>query len=306
MRPASSALQSYLAANDMFAVIDLYTFALTSGTVLYYSGWTTPLTIPGTAFAAGSLNYNATGCTNFALGPRFDRSMVSTKIGVEPTELDISILAGANDLVGGSSFADAVRVGQFDGATVELDRFFAPPQPDGSGGPATNLGAIVWFYGRVAETDVGRSKIEMKVKSLLNLLAQQQMPRRLYQAACTHVFGDAMCSFNRASLAATITAQTGSSQAAIVTTLSPSPSTLYDQGTIIATSGANIGQSRTITQLSGGTISLLKAWLEPVAVGDGFQLLPGCDHTLATCQNSFNNLSHFGGFPYIPPPELAV
>ena len=68
----------------------------------------------------------------------------------------------------------------------------------------------------------------------------------------------------------------------------------------------NFGQSRTITQLSGGTISLLKAWLEPVAVGDGFQLLPGCDHTLATCQNSFNNLSHFGGFPYIPPPELAV
>jgi hypothetical protein len=244
MRPASPALQSYLAANDTFVVIDLYTFALTSGTVLYYSGWTTPLTIPGTAFASGSLNYNATGYTSFALGPRFDRSMVSTKIGIEPTELDISILAGANDLVGGSSFADAVRVGQFDGATVELDRFFAPAQAAGSGAPATSLGAVVWFYGRVAETDVGRSKIEMKVKSLLNLLAQQQMPRRLYQAACTHVFGDAMCSFNRASLAATTTAQTGSTQAAIVTTLSPSPSTLYDQGTIIATSGANAGQSR--------------------------------------------------------------
>ena len=306
MRPASSALQSYLAANDTFVVIDLYTFALTSGTVLYYSGWTTPLTIPGTAFATGSLNYNATGYTNFALGPRFDRSMVSTKIGIEPTELDISILAGANDLVGGSSFADAVRVGQFDGATVELDRFFAPSQPDGSGTPATSLGAIVWFYGRVAETDVGRSKIEMKVKSLLNLLAQQQMPRRLYQAACTHVFGDAMCGFNRASLAADIAAQTGSSQGAIVTTLSPSPSTLFNQGTIIATSGANAGQSRTIVQISGGTISLLKAWLQPVAVGDGFQLLPGCDHTLATCQNTFNNLSRVGGFPYIPPPELAV
>jgi Uncharacterized conserved protein (DUF2163) len=200
------------------------------------------LTIPGTTFAAGSLNYNVAGYTSFALGPRFDRSMVSTKIGIEPTELDISILAGANDLVGGSSFADAVRVGQFDGATVELDRFFAPPQPDGSGAPATSLGAIVWFYGRVAETDVGRSKIEMKVKSLLNLLAQQQMPRRLYQAACTHIFGDAMCTFSRASMATTITAETGSSQAAIVTTLSPSPSTLFDQGTIIASSGANAEQ----------------------------------------------------------------
>jgi uncharacterized phage protein (TIGR02218 family) len=306
MRPASAALQSYLAANDSFVVIDLYTFALPSGEVLRYSGWTTPLTIPGTAFAAGSLNYNASGYTGFALGPRFDRSMVTTKIGVEPTELDISILAGANDLIGGTSFADAVRVGQFDGATVELDRLFAPPQPDGSGAPVTSLGAIVWFYGRVAETDVGRSKIDMKVKSLLNLLAQQQMPRRLYQAACTHVFGDAMCTFNRASMAASVTAEAGSTQAAIVTSLSPSPATLYDQGTIIATSGANAGQSRTIAQLTGGTVQLLKAWLEPVTVGDAFELLPGCDHTLATCQNIFNNLIHFGGFPYIPPPELAV
>lgn len=306
MRPASAALQNYLAANDTFVVIDLYSFALPSGAVLRYSGWTTPLTIPGTAFPAGSLNYNASGYTDFALGPRFDRSMVSTKIGIEPTELDITILAGAADRVGNLSFADAVRVGQFDGATVELDRLFAPPQPDGSGVPATSLGAIVWFYGRVAETDAGRSKIDMKVKSLLNLLAQQQMPRRLYQAACTHVFGDAMCGFNRASLAAGITAQAGSSQAVIVTSLSPSPATLFDQGTIAATSGANAGQSRTITRLAGGQVSLLKAWLEPVAVGDAFQLLPGCDHTLATCQNTFNNLDHFGGFPYIPPPELAV
>jgi uncharacterized phage protein (TIGR02218 family) len=274
--------------------------------VLRYSGWTTPLAIPGTAFAAGSLNYDAAGYTSFALGPRFDRSMVTTKIGIEPTELDISILAGADDLVGGSSFADAVRVGQFDGATVELDRLFAPPQSDGSGAPATSLGAIVWFYGRVAETDVGRSRIEMKVKSLLNLLAQQQMPRRLYQAACTHVFGDAMCGFSRASLAASVTAQAGSNQAVVVTSLSPSPATLYDQGTIVATGGANAGQRRTIAQLSGGNVRLLKAWLQPVAVGDGFDLLPGCDHTVATCQNVFTNLSRFGGFPYIPPPELAV
>jgi uncharacterized phage protein (TIGR02218 family) len=306
MRPATAALRSYLAANDVCVAIDLHTFALPSGEVLRYSGWTTPLTIPGTAFPAGSLNYDAAGYTDFVLGPRFDRSTVTTKIGIEPTELDISILAGAGDLIGGANFADAVRGGQFDGATVELDRLFAPPLANGSAAPAANLGAIVWFYGRVAEAQVGRSRIEMKVKSLLDLLAQQQMPRRLYQAACTHVFGDAMCGFNRASLAASITAQAGSTQAIIVTTLSPSPATLYDQGTIVATSGANAGQSRTIAQLAGGNIVLLKAWLQPVTAGDGFQLLPGCDHTVATCQSVFNNLIHFGGFPYIPPPELAV
>ena len=69
------------------------------------------------------------------------------------------------------------------------------------------------YSGRVAETDVGRSSIDMKVKSLMDLLAVQQMPRRLYQSACTHVFGDAMCTFNRTSMAATIAALAGSTQA---------------------------------------------------------------------------------------------
>jgi uncharacterized phage protein (TIGR02218 family) len=132
------------------------------------------------------------------------------------------------------------------------------------------------------------------------------MPRRLYQAACTHVFGDAMCTFDRATLASTQAALAGSTQAQIVTALTPSPATLYDQGTIIGVTGLNAGQIRTIAQFAGSTASVLKAWLFPVSVGDNFRLLPGCDHTTATCQNTFNNLIRYGGFPYIPPPELAV
>jgi hypothetical protein len=48
------------------------------------------------------------------------------------------------------------------------------------------------------------------------------------------------------------------------------------------------------------------AFLAPVVAGDQFQLLPGCDRTLATCTSVFNNAVHFGGFPYIPTPETAV
>lgn len=305
MRPASAALINYLAQNDTVAIVDLYTFALPSGVTLCYSGWTTPLRIPGTAFPGGSLNYNPTGYTDFAIGPRFARSKVSTKIGIEPTELDISVLAGADDFVGTFTFADAVRIGEFDGAMVELDRLFCPPQTAG-GALDTSLGAIIWFTGRVADTDCGRSKIEIKVKSLMNLLAVQQMPRRLYQAACTHVFGDAMCSFDRASMASGSTALAGSTQAQLVTTLAPSPATLYDQGTVIGVTGANAGTTRTVKQLVAGIVYLLKPFLYPVAAGDNFQLLPGCDHTTATCRKTFNNLDRYGGFPYIPPPELAV
>jgi uncharacterized phage protein (TIGR02218 family) len=306
MRPCSAALADYLAAHDTFIVADLYTVALPTGEILRYSGWTTSLRIPGTLFPAGSLNYNALDYTDFTLGPRFGRSKVATKIGVQPTELDIEILAGAADRIGTVSFADAIRLGLFDGATVELDRLFAPPQPNDRGGLDTSLGAIIWFHGRVAETDVGRTKIQIKVKSLMNLLAIQQMPRRLYQAACTHAFGDAMCGFDRTTLAHTAAALSGSTQSEIHTSLAPSPATLFDQGTMVGLTGPNAGLTRTIRQMIAGIAYQHRAWLYPVATGDTFQFLPGCDHTTATCLDTFNNLPRYGGFPYIPPPETAV
>src|SRR5436305_5297089 len=295
MRPCSAALAAYLAASDTFIVTDLYTFALATGEVLRYSGWTTALQIPGSLFPAGSLNYNALDYTSFALGPRFGRSKVATRIGVAPAELDIDIFAETDDRVGSVSFADAIRLGLFDSATVELDRLFAPPEPTAEGGLDTALGALVWFTGRIAECDARSSSIRVKVKSLMNLLAMQQMPRRLYQAACTHVFGDAMCGFDRASLAVTATALAGSTQAQLVTALAPSPPTLYDQGTVIGVTGANAGATRTVKQLVGGTVYLLKPSLYPVATGDRFELLPGCDHTTATRQTGFDNPAHSGG-----------
>jgi uncharacterized phage protein (TIGR02218 family) len=132
------------------------------------------------------------------------------------------------------------------------------------------------------------------------------MPRRLWQSSCTHTFGDAMCQFNRSSLQATLPAEAGSTPAQIATSVSPTPANLYVQGTIIATTGANAGSSRTIANMDGGWIYLKLALSSPVAVGDQFQLLPGCDRTIGTCTNVFNNANHFGGFPYIPTPETAV
>ena len=213
--------------------------------------------------------------------------------------------------------AEAARVGLFDGATVELDRFFAPPQAAGSGPLDTSLGCLLWFYGRVAECEIGRSRITIQVKSLINLLAVQQMPRRLYQASCNHVFGDPMCGYDRVhgknSVGAltgigaiTVVALPGSTQAQIATSFAPSPATAYDEGTITALSGANSGATRTIAALTDGTIRLLKPWLSPVSVGDTFQLLPGCDHTTHTCQTVLQNIARYGGFPYVPPPESAA
>lgn len=317
MRPASTALTAYLnnAANLTVVQADLYTFALVSGEILRYSGWTGALTIPAAGFPSGSINAGAD--RTFALGPRFGRSRVGIKIGVEPAELDIEVLAGAGDLIGSFTFAAAVRLGLLDGATVELDRLFAPAGGGGAVGMLdTSLGTLLWFYGRVADCDIGRSKILVKVKSLMNLLAIQQMPRRLYGAACSHVFGDPMCGYNRTAGTnalgqatgigqVNVSAAAGTTQSEIHTGFVPADPSPYIEGTVTGLAGANAGVMRTVSDHLSGTVFFKKPFLFPIALGDTFTLLPGCPHTTDGCTVR-NNLLRFGGFPHIPPPEAAA
>lgn len=320
MKPCTAALASFLDGNPKEAIqIDLYTVALVTGEIFRWSGGTAALTVPAAGFADPlSLNYGADRV--FALGPRFGRSKVTSKIGVEPAELVISLYPRATDLVGTLSVAAAAARGAFDGATVELDRFFAPPQSTGDGLIDTSLGVLVWFQGRVNEIEIGRSVVTITVKSLMQLIATTQMPRRVFGSGCTHVFGGAMCGYDRilglnALGAATgwgqqaITAAAGSSQLAIYSSylpgVSPSP---YNEGTIVGTAGENTGFKRSIQfhDAATGTVWPNLEWIYPVAVGDTFALLPGCPHTATYCEDTLNNLDRYGGFPHIPPPESAV
>ena len=284
MKPASTALISLLNSSEQFIMADLYSFTLVGGSVLRYSAAPTPLT--------------ANGLT-FALGPKFERSKIKVVIGVQVDELEVKVYPESTDLIGDLPFLQAAWQGQLDGALLQLERAFMPAYGD------TSPGTVVLFAGRISDVDCSRTGIDMKCRSHLELL-NIQMPRRLWQSSCTHTFGDAMCQFDRSTMQATFSAGPGSSEAQIATSVSPTPSNLYIQGTIIGVTGANAGSSRTVANIAGGRVYVKLAFLSPILVGDQFQLLPGCDRTLSTCTNVFNNAIHFGGFPFIPTPETAV
>ncbi len=305
MKPAISAVRTLLDnwnPRSQIAVADLYTFTLSSGEVLRYSAYQVALNAPAPNTTTPLLTY--------LLGPVFNRTKTKTIIGTQVDQIEIDIYAGVADLIGTLTWQSAFHAGLFDGAICEVDRAFMSP-------PGTVIGTITWFYGRVADVEIGRTQMKLKVASLLDLLTIQ-MPRRLYQSGCTFVFGKPMCGYDRVlgknALGAstgigqqTITAQSGSDQNSIATTFAPTPSTAYDQGSIIGVVGANAGYSRTIGKIDAGVIYFLKPWFFPVvAATDTFHLLPGCDHTLATCTNTFVNDARYGGFPYIPPPETAI
>ena len=303
MRPAPGSLQSFLAANRSFIIADLFTFVTVygGGEIFPYSGYTIPFTVPAGYFDQYSVHAGQT--RSFALGPKFGRTKTQTKIGVQVDTIDILIYAGAADLIGTLTWQEAFFGGVFDGATVELGRLVLSTAP---GGGIAIIGHVVWFQGIVGDVEIGRTAIDVKLNSTLTQLSTQY-PRRLWQHDCSHVFGDAMCQFDRQSMAATVTAQAGSTQSAITTGFNPSPATLYDHGTIIGLGGANNGLKRSIAAANSGGIAFLTApFVYPVQVGDAFSMLPGCDHNIQTCLNVFNNLAHFGGQPYIPPSEFAI
>jgi uncharacterized phage protein (TIGR02218 family) len=284
MKAASPALIALLSSSTQFVVADLYTFTLVGGNVLRYSAAPTAIV--------------ANGFT-FSVGPKFERSKTSTVIGTQVDELDIKVYPETTDQIGETPWLQAAWQGQLDGALLQLDRAFMPSYGD------TSPGTVVLFAGRISDIDCSRTGIDMKCRSHLELL-NIQMPRRLWQSSCTHVFGDAMCQFNRTTLQASFACLSGSTETQILSTINATPAGLYIQGTIFGLTGANAGDGRTVAGMSSGNVSVRLAFLSPPMVGDQFQLLPGCDRSITTCTNVFNNAIHFGGMPYIPTPETAV
>ncbi len=318
MKPSSAALKNYLASlgsAQPAIVADLLTWILVDGSVIRLSNFQTALTPPANSFQApdgfgkgASVNYAATATpVSFPLGPPIGPVKWQVKIGTNPDTTTIDIYPRppghpdfpSGDLIGVYPWQQACLFRLFDGAILEIDRLFMPSPGDYS------LGSFVLYSGRVADITLGRSKISMKVPSLLVLLSNM-MPRRIFGAPCTHIFGDAMCQFDRSTMSVIFACTSSSGQALLNGGPSPAPGTLYNLGTAIGITGANIGIKRTVNNLAGGAVTLTAPYAFPVVVGDQFQLLPGCDHTVATCQNVFNNFVHFGGFPNIPPPEASL
>jgi hypothetical protein len=330
MRPATADLINYLATHDSVVMTDLYTFRLLGlGDFRFHDYVFTngqpagTVVISGDRFPGSPLNQ---GNVIFQQGPGFTRSKVPTKIGLEPAELQIEVYPGSGagnaSLIGNQTWAQAVAGGWFDGALVELDRAFLPVSGDGVTGPLTWLGILVWFYGTVSEIETGRSSIKITVKALVNLLQQTTMPRRLFQAGCGHVFGDVGCGYNRFSGINAVgqggypgqfdfAAEANSTQTVIVTNFSVPPypeyAQDYIQGTFRMNSGANAGASRTIMNMSSDGIQIYLAQGLPNTVipGDSFSVFPGCRHTIEHCQH-YGNIARYGGFPFIPTPELAL
>lgn len=288
MKPFSSALAT-LFDTRTFVSADLYTFILPGG---------------GSAtLTSADQNIVWNGVTYLSGAPRVDRSPISEKTGLQVSSIKIDIYPGPADSIFGIPWQQAIKRGYFDGASVEIDRAFAPVW----GEPIT--GTITMLKGRVADATVGRSKVEIEVNSWTELLSNQ-MPRRYYQSGCNNTLGDACCGVNRSLFAEAGTILSVVSPSAFYTT-NPCSTNWLAYGVLTMTSGACNTESRPVSYNSGlidgvNAVQLQIPLSLPPAIGDTFISYAGCDKTMATCQGKFNNLINFAGYPFIPSPTLAV
>lgn len=78
----------------------------------------------------------------------------------------------------------------------------------------------------------------------------------------------------------------------------------FNGGTLMFTSGANVGQTQTISNWQGGIATVASVFSNTPAVGDACTLTTIVTQTQATC-TGYNNTINFGGTPYVPIPETA-
>lgn len=148
------------------------------------------------------------------------------------------------------------------------------------------------WMGRVLGVEVADDSARIRCESAQVSLKRIGL-RRLYSRACSHVLYSTACGATPITAESTVTQVSGRSVE-------------FDGGVPAAVSGmlaggwlqTPAGARHMIVSESTAGVELL--YPVPLAVGLSVTLTAGCDHGMPTCHTRFNNLSNFGGFPFIP------
>lgn len=294
MRAASAGTIALLNAGRQVLLADYYTITLSTGSVLRYTSADVDL-----------LAADGTGFVFSSTGPVISRGPIKTEVGVKVSKCALTLHADPSKLILNVPWPQFAERGGLDGATVLIQRCYMAAWGDLSNG------AVILFSGRVSDVKPSRTRVDCELSSDVELL-DMNMPRRIYQPACTRALYDGGCRINKSDYTATGTVGAGSTISTLIIVDGAAPmrntSNFYDLGSITMLTGVNAGASRTIANHVGNSNTLILYPPLPVVagIGDQVSIIPGCDKTQNQCSAKFNNLAQFGGFPYVPAPETAL
>jgi hypothetical protein len=257
----------------------------------------------------------------------WERGSVTTKIGLESNSCDLTVFAdnqvpvyfpGTSSLI---LLLDGIKYGLLGNANVTvytlynsafLPGYAFPAVTGPTGGSLTEIK----FVGQVANIgNIGMTKATLTAQDMLYLL-NIQVPRRVFQASCSHTLYDAGCTLSAASYTKTGAVATLTYPYLFTTTAHITPTSTagtFAQGVLTWTTGANAGLSYFVRAWTpGGSSDTIQLDVQPISAiqaGDNFSVRQGCNKTFASCtdlQGATNSYVNYGGQPETPVPETAV
>jgi uncharacterized phage protein (TIGR02218 family) len=304
MKTASTATQAII-ESGFYLKIEFWKITLVGGTSYYFTAGDIPLTVSGNTYKTGLI---------------FVRDQITTKVGLKPSTLDLTVGVqfdnpGGQPQIAGGNFLAQCAAGILDGATWLMSKgFFNQPAPGQQ--IDTSPGLVPWWSGITNSIIAGRSSADItldEATAYLNVM----MPRNMIQAGCVHTLFDAGCTVPKANntYTGTISAVTGGNALTLSSLASSFADHYFDQGIISFTSGVLSGVSFTVqSSAHASTLVTIKTILPfPTApsAGDSYSIIPGCDKTVGQCVGKFRNSSNvvtsflqfYRGCPFVPNPE---
>jgi uncharacterized phage protein (TIGR02218 family) len=170
---------------------------------------------------------------------------------------------------------------------------------------------VLMRRGAIGQVRRGKLAFVAEVRSLAHLL--NQTVGRTFQHACDAQLGDVRCGVDLDDpafcAAGAVTTPVGDRGFA-ASGLAGFAAGWFALGRLSWTSGANDGRSAEVAahSVGGGVrqLTLLEAPVRPIAVGDDFTVVVGCDKRLETCRIRFGNVVNFRGFPHIPGQDTVI
>lgn len=152
-----------------------------------------------------------------------------------------------------------------------------------------------WFKGNVASITMEGTRASLAVPSIFSAYMSSEFPNVLYQSQCNWPLYSPGCGVNREdwrinSIIDTILDETK----IVVEDAASKPNGWLKAGEIVTPN-----ERRLIVEHVGAQLTLNYPFRSMTA-GMEVSLYAGCDHDIETCDEKFDNLVNFFGFPYTP------
>lgn len=272
MKNISTALATHI-ASEVTSLATCWKLTRTDSTVLGFTEHDADISMGGVTYKAAS---------------GFTPSAIKSTSTLSVDNLEIEGMLNA------ASITEAdIMAGIYDFAEIEI---FMVNYND------LTMGQINLRRGWLGQVSLINQQFTAEVRGLTQRLSQTI--GELFSPSCRATFGDTRCQINATTYAVTGAVTTVSSNQQFMDATRTETSGTYDFGKISFTSGANNGISMEVKEFinngtGGGQITTVLSMSYIVAAGDTYSLTRGCDKTLATCTNSYNNIVNFRGEPFL-------